>query len=329
MSHNIQKYDQVTALEKCWHGLEKIVRQITFANSGLNWQVTEHPMTAGNIAIPGWKALVRDDKKLFLHAFKDSYGVIQNSEIWEAMNLALTGIPFEVVTCGSLGNCLRTFISIRLKGEKSSFVRGDEFKDYLTFINSFDGFCTARLYGSNTRVVCQNTLNMSLADKGFLDLKVKHTSGAKVQFERMAETVQSYLQSKAQAYADLSKLAEMPMSLDTAENVIAGFVLDPSKEEISATGRAANQGKRILELFQTGKGNKGETRYDLLNGVTEYFTHETNSKDTGKRLASNMLGNAANRKTEFLDTLLSDEALEDMAKVGEAMLAKADFSLVG
>lgn len=325
MSHNIGKFDQVTALAPCWHGLEVIVPEITLATSGLDWTVTEQLLTAGGgIALPGWKALVRADKELPLHVFKDSYGVIQNSEIWEAMNRALTGIPFEVVTAGSLGDCKRTFISIRLKGEASSYVRGDEFKDYLTFINSFDGFCKARLYGSNVRVVCANTLNLSLSDKGFMDLSVKHTSGAKVAFDRMAETVQTYLQTKGQAYADLTKLAEMPMSSQTAENLLAGFVFD----KVAVAGRAANQGTRMLDLFATGKGNKGQTRYDLLNGVTEFYTHETNPDNRGKAMSSNMLGTYGERKTEMLDILLSDDVLNDMAARGAAMLETAGMSLV-
>lgn len=324
MSHNILSNDRVTALEKCWHGLEVIVPEITFDNSGLNWTVAEHPITANGATLSGWKALVRSDRNLPLHVFKDSYGVIQNSQIWEAMNQALAGIPFEVVTAGSLGDCKRTFISIRLKGERSSFVRGDEFKDFLTFINSFDGFCKARLYGSNTRVVCQNTLNLSLADKGFFDLSVKHTSGAKVAFDNMAKTVQGYLQSKAAAYADLAKLAEMPMSLDTAENVIAGFVGE--RGELST--RSANQGRKMLDLFVSGRGNKGETRYDLLNGVTEYYTHETNPDNRGKAMASNMLGTYGERKTEMLGILLSDKELDAIAAKGESLLDKAQLSLV-
>lgn len=325
MSHNILKNDIVTALTACWHGLEKIVAKITFENSGLNWLVKSHPVTAAGTALEGWQALVREDIKLPLHVFKDSYEIIQNSDIWQAMEQALAGIPFEVVTAGSLGDCKRTFISIRLLDQPDSFVRGDQFKDYLTFINSFDGFCKARLYGSNTRVVCQNTLNLSLTDKGFLDIGVKHTKGAKVQFERMAETVQTYLQTKKAAYADLAKLAERPISHATAENLIAGFLSEPKDETLAV--RSLNQGKRMFQLFKTGKGNLGQTRYDLLNGVTEYYTHETNSKDAGKRLASNMLGTAASNKAEFLDILLDDKQLDAIAVRGAKLLEANQLTL--
>ncbi len=325
MSHNILKNDIVTALAACWHGLERIVAKITFETSGLNWTVKSHPVTVAGIAVEGWQGLVREDINLPLHLFKDSYEIIQNSDIWKAMEDALAGIPFEVVTAGSLGDCKRTFISIRLLDQPDSFVRGDQFKDYLTFINSFDGFCKARLYGSNTRVVCQNTLNLSLSDKGFLDIGVKHTAGAALRFADMAKQVQTYLQTKKAAYADLATLAEKPISHATAENLLAGFLAESGASTLGP--RSLNQGKRMLQLFKTGKGNLGQTRYDLLNGVTEYYTHETNANNPGKRLASNMLGTAADNKGEFLDILLDDKALDALAARGEQLLQVNELTL--
>lgn len=333
MSHNIQSSDRVVSLEACWHKLETIVPHIDFANSGLDWRVVEaplvgampidHPVAA--VAFSGWKGLVRSDINLPLHAFRDSYKVIQNSEIWGAMQNALQGIPHQVVTTGSLGDSRRTFISIRLTDQADKYVRGDAFKSYLTFINSFDGFCTARLYGTDTRVVCQNTLDMSLSNKGFLNLSVKHTSGASVKFADMAKTVQTYLETKESHFANLAKLAEMPMSLATANNLVAGFVKDEAKTGFSV--RSLNAGKKILGLFMDGKGNRGETRYDLLNGVTEYYTHNACAV-ADRSMESNMFGAYAEAKVEMFDTLLDDKALDLMAARGAALLEREKVSLI-
>lgn len=328
MSHNIQKYDIVTAIAACWHHLEKIVSNITFANSGLDWTVAQFPVVSNGQPLEEWRALFRTDVNLPLHVFKESYGIIQNAQIWEAMERALKGIPFRVVTAGSIGNCKRTFISIELTDQSDKYVRGDAFKSYLTFINSFDGFCKARLYGSDTRVVCQNTLDASLGNKGFIDLAVKHTTNASVEFARMEATVQTYLETKEAHFANLARLAEQPMSLETAENVIAGFVTDGAKAAKNGFSvRAQNQGKTMLDLFLSGKGNKGETRYDLLNGVTEFYTHKA-TDDGARSLASNMLGTYAKAKTEFLETMLDDSALNAMAARGLAMLEGAEVSLI-
>lgn len=333
MSHNIQLSDKVVSLEACWHHLETIVPNITFANSGLDWRVIELPlvgaMPAGEpiaaLEIEGWKALVRAGINKPLHVFKESYGVIQNAQVWEAMNQALAGIPYQVVTTGSLGDSKRTFISIKLTGEADKYVRGDQFKSYLTFINSFDGFCTARLYGTDTRVVCQNTLDMSLGNKGFLDLSVKHTTNAAVRFGDMAKTVQTYLETKETHFANLARLAEKPMSLQTAENLIAGFIKEDNKPGLSV--RSLNQGKEMVNLFLSGKGNKGETRYDLLNGVTEYYTHYACTVPA-RSMMSNMFGAYAESKVEMLDTLLDDAALHSMANRGAAMLEREHVSLI-
>jgi phage/plasmid-like protein (TIGR03299 family) len=325
MSHNIQSSDRVVSLESCWHHLETIVPAITFDNSGLNWQVQSYPVLANGAPFPGWQALVRGDINQPLHIFKDSYGIIQNSQIWEAMQNALQGIPHQVVTTGSLGDSKRTFISIKLTAESDKYVRGDAFKSYLTFINSFDGFCTARLYGTDTRVVCQNTLDMSLGNKGFLDLSVKHTTNAAVRFNDMEKTVQAYLETKESHFANLASLAEKPMSLATAENVVAAFVKDDPKPGFSV--RAQNAGKEIVNLFLGGKGNKGETRYDLLNGVTEYYTHNA-CKVPARSMLSNMFGAYAESKVEMLETLLDDAALNAMANRGAALLERESVSLI-
>lgn len=322
MSHNIQKHDRVISLEACWHKLETIVPAITFANSGLDWAVVSHPVTANGQPLE-WKALFRADKNIPLHVFKDSYGIIQNGQVWDAMQAALQGVPHKVVTTGSLGDCRRTFISIQLTDQPDKYVRGDQFKSYLTFINSFDGFCTARLYGTDTRVVCQNTLDASLGSKGFMDLAVKHTTNAAVRFADMAKTVQTYLERKDAHFANLAKLATQSMSLATAENVLAGFVTDGKPLSV----RSINQGKEMANLFLSGKGNVGETRYDLLNGVTEFYTHKAGS-DASKNMASNMLGTYAKRKTEFLDIMLDNNELNAIAAQGERLLEEAKASFV-
>jgi hypothetical protein len=154
-------------------------------------------------------------------------------------------------------------------------------------------------------------------------LSVKHTANASVQFANMEKVVQTYLQKKDAHFANLAKLAEMPMSLATAENVLAGFVTDG--KELSA--RSINQGKKMANLFLSGKGNQGETRYDLLNGVTEFFTHHA-SDNASKSMASNMLGTYATRKTDMLDTLLDDTALDVMTRQGERLLEEANASLI-
>lgn len=76
MSHNIQRNDRIVALAKCWHGLESIVPHISFAASGLDWRVTEHPVTIGGAILADHKGLMRDDIKLPLKVFTDRYEII-------------------------------------------------------------------------------------------------------------------------------------------------------------------------------------------------------------------------------------------------------------
>ena len=130
---------------------------------------------------------------------------------------------------------------------------------------------------------------------------------------------------KRQALADkIEQLAEKPLTLAQAEKVIAGFV------DVKST-RSINIGSQILDLFQTGKGNSGKTQYDLLNGVTEFYTHHSKGstvKDAqSKQVATSEFGSAANKKVEFFDWLTNDK-LDELAAKGEALLNENKLSLV-
>ena len=47
-------------------------------------------------------------------------------------------------------------------------------------------------------------------------------------------------------------------------------------EEVLLSGETSRN--RVIELFSNGAGNKGETRWDAFNAVTEYIDHHQGAK---------------------------------------------------
>jgi phage/plasmid-like protein (TIGR03299 family) len=319
MSAGIYQHDKVVSLKPTWHKLENIVEEIIFGNSGLDWLVEKRPIFIPvgmeQSQVDGWQAIVRKDNNLVLNIPKKSYEIIQNSRVFEAIENSLVGVKHTIEVTGSLMNCRKVFISIAIDGKQDYLANGDKFKNFLTFATSHDGSLALEAYDTATRVVCQNTLNASRRDKGILNLSVLHKKNAEIKIEKMEQNLTELFEFRDEFYKSLEFLASRPMTVEQANKVLTGFI--GRGDELST--RSENQIEEMVGLFQHGKGNNGKTVYDLLNGVTEYYTHNA-SENKAKAFASNEFGSAGEKKMDFYELCLSDAELNKLAAQGEKLL---------
>jgi hypothetical protein len=68
--------------------------------------------------------------------------------------------------------------------------------------------------------------------------------------------------------------------------------------------RSTNNRSEVLEAFRKGKGNNGETLWDLYNGVTEWVDHNRGNDDE-KRMASSLVGSGFNMKTQAWESAMN------------------------
>jgi hypothetical protein len=102
-------------------------------------------------------------------------------------------------------------------------------------------------------------------------------------------------------------LDNRPMS----QQEMTGFVerLYPANGEELST-RTENVRSAIVTGFSRGTGNRGQTRWDAFNAVTEYLDWQSTFKETAfpreeNRLDSLLNGNAAKVRNRALELLLS------------------------
>jgi hypothetical protein len=79
----------------------------------------------------------------------------------------------------------------------------------------------------------------------------------------------------------MDSLAEQQVT----HSYVEGFVnalMPATKDEVST--RTENRRNQITNLFQNGRGNNGETKWDLFNAVTEYVDHHSVGRVTETRL---------------------------------------------
>jgi hypothetical protein len=172
-----------------------------------------------------------------------------------------------------------------------------------------------KAYDSSVRVVCQNTLNASLASIGDINLRVSHTKNCEVRISNMTQALADLFVKRDAFYATYEGMTSKGMTLAQAERILVGFLTNDDK----ASTRAKNVTQNVLDLFVKGKGNSGQTRADLLNGLTEYYTHEA-SDNTRKLFSSSEFGSGAMKKAEFFSLLADDVATQRIEDKGKALL---------
>jgi phage/plasmid-like protein (TIGR03299 family) len=328
MSHNILENDTVTAIEETWHGLEKRVDAINLENSGLDWLVTSQTPTfvfnGVQKPVENNQVIYRQDTGLVLHNAKSSYEIIQNCRLFEMVSNSLEGISHKIVSCGSLDNCKKVFISVAIDEKQDYMVGREQFKAYLNIFSSHDGTYPVIAHDSNVRMVCMNTVRMSLRDNavsGKYNLRVMHTKNSSYKISNMEETLETIFEKRDEWFEIYADLKMKQVSEEKAKQILTGFNCTSSSD---LSTRSKNITDAQFHLFKKGAGNSGETLGDLLNGVTQYYTHEA-SDDQNKLFQSNEIGSFGKRKEDFFNGLIDDAWIDSIAKKGEMLLSKKEL----
>ena len=108
----------------------------------------------------------------------------------------------------------------------------------------------------------------------------------------------------AETTESINRLVDKKINQNQAKEVVNRLFKGESK-------RAENIREDIFSRFNNGQGNRGETAWDLLNGITEYQNH-------GKAYKASRVSSASENRFESL-TLGADANL--MQKVWNECLA--------
>jgi len=142
--------------------------------------------------------------------------------------------------------------------------------------DGFDGF-TSRSYAMvSIREICKN----GLVSKTFFGRSsAKHSKNFDIKNDELFKTVTAKMEKNI---ADLSKrfqkLYGLKITPSQVDTVMAK--LFPFNGENERSTRSQNTVDDILARFTRGIGNKGQTAWDLFNGITEFETHGKTYKQT-------------------------------------------------
>jgi len=313
MAHNIQGRDIQVGLTQAWHGLTTVVDRITSNNCGINYpmgieQAFFQPdgLLGELIKANGMQIYSKDDCLPVGKTVSKHYKLIENSEMWDAVAAGLEGTGATIMSCGTVDNRAKGFISV--KATDDIIAAGRDTKPYLSILWGHGGNMPVIAQTGFTVVVCENTYTMVQRAMNKSALRIKHHSKANI--GSLTQYIEEHIGVVAQFKAAMDSLATIPCETDKAQAMYYGLV--------GAEGRPLTKNLKtrikqevgsLLLKYQCGKGNAGETMADWFNGATDFYTHQPlHNKTRWAAYKSSEFGEGAKRK-QFAYTAATNPAL--------------------
>jgi phage/plasmid-like protein (TIGR03299 family) len=313
MAHELEIIDGVAQMAYAgdvpWHGLGKRVPADLTTDqmldaAGLNWEVKKIKAYAfdedndNEVYDIGRSALIRTSDGKMLDVVSEDWNPVQNREAFDFFDEYVRQGDMEMNTAGSLKGGQIVWGLARIK-ESFELFKGDQIDAYLLFSNFHKyGFSTDVRF-TPIRVVCNNTLTLSLNSKVERMVKISHRK----QFN--PSNVKEML---GIATDKLSKYKEMAAFLGSkkakGEDIVEYFkrvfpvsgANEEKKKEFSKNAQTA------LDILHTQPGHEYAegTWWQPFNAVT-FMTDHLVGRSADTRLTSSWYGNNKNVKTKALE----------------------------
>lgn len=294
-----------------WHGLGQQIEagasiETWQEQAGLAWSIKRAPVQYTNGELRYFHendVLYRSDTSAPLAVVSDSYKVVQPSQILEFYRDLVETSGFQLETVGSLKGGRRIW-ALAKTNATAEIVERDKVAAYLLLATSCDGTLATTAQFTSVRVVCNNTLSMSLGNLQEKKVKVRHSTVfnpdiVKEELGLMAEV------SFRQFVDRMKTLSSKKVDQAMADRFIRSIISAKGTEEEVRKSKGYTM---IMSLFNgAGRGSnldgvKG-TAWGFLNAVTEYADFHIRARNQENRLNSSWFGQGAALKSAAQEIL--------------------------
>jgi phage/plasmid-like protein (TIGR03299 family) len=310
MAHMVETMAYVG--EKPWHGLGVEVAPdmppaYMLEKAGLDWTVEKKPAFAsvgGKEVAVGWSALVRSSDDRILDVVSNDWNPVQNHEAFDFFDEYCRVGDMEMHTAGSLRDGQIVWGLAKVK-ESFELFGGDEVESYLLFTNPHKfGQCIDVRF-TPIRVVCNNTLTLSLNSHSDRVVKKNHrTIFDAASVKETLNIATDKLQKYKEMAAFLGSKQYNPDALKAYFNQVFPVIAydkdkGPQRKELSKSAT------RALEVVETQPGAKYAegSWWQAFNAVTYLTDHEI-GRSADNRLQSAWFGNNKNLKIKALESAI-------------------------
>ncbi len=312
MAHEIEFINDVAQMayagETPWHKLgTKVPADLTpdqmLEAAGLDWNVTKIPAFAtigGEQVSVGHSALVRESDNKLLDVVSNDWNPVQNSEAFDFFNEFVMAGDMQMNTAGSLKGGTVVW-GLAKVNESFELFKGDKIDSYLLFTNFHKyGFSTDVRF-TPIRVVCNNTLTLSLSSAVERMVRISHRQAfdaANVK-EMLGIATDKLAKYKEMAAFLGSKRANHESVVEYFERI---FPLTTTKEQEEGVKKLSKNALIAMNVLETQPGAEFAqgTWWQSFNAVT-YMTDHILGRNDDNRLASAWYGQNKTLKTKALE----------------------------
>jgi phage/plasmid-like protein (TIGR03299 family) len=318
MAHLVEQMAYVDATP--WHGLgnrltSKQPLEVWQREAGMNWQIQDSPVhfksgTIGALGsihtFPEQKVLYRSDTKAPLSVVSNRYQVVQPREVLEFYRDLTEVSGYELETAGVLKGG-RKFWALARTGQETALKGDDHVNGYLLLATSCDGTLATTATPTTVRVVCNNTLTISLNGNTHA-IKVPHNTRFDSQAvkKQLGIAVSQWDEFMYRMHA----LAERKVQWTEAMSFFMDVLCDTGAHAPIPNVLPNKRAMEKVQILYEGKGRGSDmesargTAWGLLNAVTEYVDHERRARSSEYRMDSAWFGQGAVIKQKALNAAL-------------------------
>lgn len=290
-----------------WHGLGQ---ELTPGSSietwqqeaGMNWDINSSLLMYadqdnGTQVYDGKTVLYRSDTREALSVVSEKYKPVQPKECLEFFRDLVGEVGMELSTAGTLFGG-RKFWALADTKEFVRFDNGDKINGYLLLSTSCDGSMATTAQFTSVRVVCNNTLSVSLnSDEQAKRTRVTTSHRSTFNPKKVKGQLGVYQSSWQLFEAKMRKMAATKVSDKDAYNEFVNMVAHDGADPTPAEIRIVNTIQHLYAGGGMGSDLAGKTVYGMLNAMTEYYDHHV-GRNPSRQLESTFWGTANKKKNE-------------------------------
>ena len=304
-----------------WHGLgTKVSEDISvddmMVEAGLDWRVAKVPSFAsfnGEDIYSGHDMLIRESDGMPLDMVKQNWNPVQNADAFDFFREFVEAGDMEMHIAGALQDGKKVWCLAKVKDDFT--INGkDLVESYLLLTNPHMYGRAVDIRFTPIRVVCNNTLTLSLAQKGEYQVSMNHKKAFDAD---EAKSLLGIAKGKMETYKDMASFLSSKRYTDDTLRTYFSTVFPNQNPKVKGLGfnpasiadfdkYASKNAKLAMNVVKTQPGaNFAEGSYwQAFNAVT-YMTDHVMGRENDTRLNSAWYGVNKTKKVNALESALA------------------------